>query len=315
MNDAQTDGKENVPVLAIVGPTAVGKSALAMRIALHADCEIVSIDSAMVYKGMDIGTDKPTVHDRQEVPHHMIDVADFHDSLSVASFQRLAREAIDGVISRGRVPLLVGGSGLYFRAVVDRLEFPATDGSLRSAIALEAESLGAEELHSRLASIDPKAAERIEPANVRRVIRALEVIQLTGRKFSSFRWAWDDYRSIYPLVVVGLTADQEQLDAKIDARVDRLMANGLLQEIQDLHRLGIAHSSTSVQALGYAQLLAYLDGRCTLDAAVEEIKRKTRKFARRQLVWFKADPRVKWFDDPTSAAAYLLGALTDKEET
>ncbi|MFN2611442.1 MAG: tRNA (adenosine(37)-N6)-dimethylallyltransferase MiaA [Actinomycetota bacterium] len=290
----------------MVGPTAIGKSALAMRVARQIDCEIVSIDSAMVYRHMDIGTDKPSVEDRAAVVHHMIDVVEPHETLSVAMFQTMARAAIGSTLDKGKVPLLVGGSGLYFRAVVDQLEFPATDPSIRGRIAAEAETLDPAELHSRLRALDPKAADRIEPANVRRTIRALEVIEVTGRKFSSFRWAWDDHRSIYPLATVGLTAAVDELDAKIDSRVDRLIAQGLVDEIASLKRLGFDRSLTAVQALGYAQILAHLDGRSTLEDAIDEVKRKTRRFARRQLVWFRADPRVVWFQDHEQAASYLL---------
>lgn len=278
-----------------------------MAVAPRLGAEIVSIDSAMVYRGMDIGTAKPSVLDRGQIRHHMIDIADPSESVTVAQFQALARESIADIVSRGSVPLLVGGSGLYFRAVVDPLTFPGTDPTIRSAIQSLGENGGPERLFERLLEVDPAAASRIEPSNVRRVVRALEVFELTGRPFSSYRSDWDSYESIYELEAVGLVAPRDELDERIGARVEAMIAEGLLDEVRALLAKGLRHSMTSVQALGYAQLLAVIEGDISLEQAVGEIKRRTRKFARRQMGWFRADPRIEWFEsDPGGAAIRLL---------
>lgn len=300
------------PVLALVGPTAAGKSALALEVARRLAAagrrvEIVSMDSAMVYRGMDIGTDKPSPAELAEVAHRLVDIVDAAQSVTVAQFQVLAREAIAGIHAAGGIPLLVGGSGLYFRAVVDPLEFPATDPAVRARLAAEASELGATALHRRLVAVDPRAAALIEPPNVRRTIRALEVMEVTGRPFSSFRTAWEGRRSVYELTVAGLTWPREELHRRIDARVDRQIERGLVAEVQGLAASGMRSSVTSVQALGYAQVLAHLGGACSLQEAIAEAKLRTRRFARRQESWFRADPRVVWFDsDPAAAGDYLV---------
>lgn len=293
-------------VLALVGSTAAGKSALALELAPKIAAEIVSVDSTMVYRGMDIGTDKPSPEDLERIPHHMIDVVDASVTLTVAEFQKMARAAINEISARGKTPLLVGGSGLYFRAVVDPLEFPSTDSEVRARIELEADELGVAGLYERLRELDPEAALHIQPQNLRRIVRALEVFELTGRRFSSYRAAWDDYRSIYNLTAAGLTWPRHELDRRIGARVEDQITKGLVDEAKQLEAMGLRDSLTSVQAIGYAQTLEYLDGRTSLDETVEEIKRRTRKFARRQLSWFRVDPRVRWFEsDPSGALDYL----------
>lgn len=297
----------SIRVLALVGPTAAGKSELAVEVAERIGAEIVSIDSAAVYRGMDIGTDKPSPALRARVRHHMVDIADPASTFSVAEFQRMARATIQDIASRGVVPLLVGGSGLYFRAVVDPLEFPGTDPVVRTSIQSDADEVGPRSLHERLAALDPEAAAKIPVQNVRRVVRALEVIEVTGRRFSSFRTGWDEYRSIYDLHVAGITFDLDEMDRRIEARFDEHLADGLLEEMCTLDDLGLRESMTSVQALGYAQLLAHLDGRMSLEQAVTEAKARIRRFARRQLTWFRADPRVVWFgSDPVGAKEWLI---------
>ena len=286
-------------MLAVVGPTASGKSELALAVAADLGAEIVSVDSALVYRGMDIGTDKPSAEALARVPHHLVDVVDPSHTMTVAEFQERARAAIADILGRGRIPLLVGGSGLYFRAVVDALEFPGTAPDIRARLESEAEDVGGEALFDRLSSLDPAAAVRMEPANVRRTVRALEVIELTGRPFSSFRTAWDEPRSLYRLTVAGLTHPRPELGRRIDARVDAQIERGLVEEVRHLVEAGFRSSLTSVQAIGYAQVLAHLDGETSLEEAVEEIERRTRRYARRQLSWFRADPRVEWFEsDP-----------------
>lgn len=276
-----------------------------MRLAQQIKAEIVSVDSAAIYRGMDIGTDKPSAEDRALVPHHLLDINDPGEIPTVAQFQEAGRACVDDILNRGKVPLLVGGSGLYFRAIVDPLEFPPTDAGVRSRLEAEAYEFGGYEMFRRLESLDPQAAERMHPANVRRTIRALEVIHITGRAFSSYRTGWDDREAVYDLRAAGLTLPLEELSERIDARVDALIARGWVEEVKALTDAGITLSTTSLQALGYAQILDYLNGRLTLDQAIEETKLRTRQFARRQLRWFRADPRVKWFEDPDAAAAYL----------
>lgn len=283
-----------------------------MEVALALGAEIVSIDSAQVYRGMDVGTAKPSKEDRRRVPHHLIDIRDPGESVSVAEFQAHARDSIAGISQQGRTPLLVGGSGLYFRAVVDPFEFPSSDPEIRAHLEAEGEELGAPAMYERLVQVDPKAAARIQPANLRRVVRALEVMEMTGREFSSFRSSFDTYESIYSLVVIGLTRPIEELDRRIDDRVDEMFRTGLLAEVESLSRSGLRESLTSVQALGYAQVLRYLDGEISVEEAAEETKRRTRRFARRQLSWFRSDPRVTWFEGDTEAAAAYL--VSSKEE-
>ncbi|GAC1368209.1 MAG: tRNA (adenosine(37)-N6)-dimethylallyltransferase MiaA [Actinomycetota bacterium] len=295
-------------VLAVVGPTASGKSAFALEVAQRLNAEIVSMDSALVYRGMDIGTDKPSPEQLARVPHHLVDIVEPSETVTVADFQALARGRIAQILTSGRTPLLVGGSGLYFRAVVDPLEFPGTDPAVRSRLEAEAQRLGGLAMYERLRAADPAAAAAIDVPNVRRTIRALEVIEVTGRPFSAFRTGWDHAQSLYRLTVAGLTAPRPELDRRIAARVESQIARGLVDEVRHLLNVGLRASVTSVQAIGYAQVLAYLDGRFTLEEAMEEIRCRTRRFARRQERWFKADPRVVWFSsDVEGAAAYLLG--------
>lgn len=292
-------------VLALVGPTAAGKSALALQLAPKLNAEIVSVDSATIYRGMDVGTEKPSPENLALVPHHLIDVIDPSASMSVSEFQRMARAAIEDIGERAKISLLVGGSGLYFRAVVDPLVFPPSDPEVRSRI-----DESKNDLYGQLKAIDPEAAGRIDPANTRRIVRALEVIELTGRLFSSFRTAWDAYESIYGLTVAGITWPREELDRRISVRVDDEFSRGLVEETKNLAAQGFRQSVTSAQALGYAQILEYLDGKISLDEAKDRIKNRTRRFARRQLTWFRADPRIRWFEsDPEGAASYLTGAI------
>jgi tRNA dimethylallyltransferase len=266
------------------------------------------MDSAMVYRGMDIGTDKPSPAERASVRHHLVDVVPPSHTLTVSEFQSMARAAVDGILARGRLPLLVGGSGLYFRGVVDPLEFPGTDPAVRGRLEKEAAERGAMALYERLEIADPQAATHIHPFNARRTIRALEVLEVTGRPFSSFRTSWEQPRSLYDLTVVGLAEPRPELDRRIDARVDAQLARGLVAEVERLVREDrLRDSATAVQALGYAQILAHLDGQLSLPEAIDQIKARTRRFARRQLAWFRADARVTWFtSDAPSAAAHLL---------
>ena len=274
-------------VAAIVGPTAVGKTELSIEVAEWLGAEIVSVDSMQVYLGMDIGTAKATAEQRARVPHHLLDLWPPSREVTVAEFQRVARAAIDDISFRGKLPLLVGGSGLYFRAVVDELEFPPQRPEVRARLEDEVEKLGPEALHARLAEVDPTAAGRIEPGNARRTVRALEVIEITGRPFSE-NDAWDRYNSIYDLRVAGLIAPREVLFERIEKRVDEMLANGLEDEAKALAARGL--SPTASMALGYRQVLEGSDDLRT------EIVRATKRFARRQSSWFRSDPRVTWFE-------------------
>lgn len=283
---------ERSRVVAIVGPTATGKSEIAAAVAESLGAEIVSIDSMQAYRDLDAGTAKPSSELRARVPHHMLDVFEPHHEVTVAEFQERARAAVADITRRARLPLLVGGSGLYFRAVVDDLDFAPRSTEVRAALEDEAEELGPEVLHERLRDADPEAAVKIEPGNTRRIVRALEVIELTGRPFSE-NVTWDRYESRYDLKIAGLRLARERLYERIAQRVDDMLASGLSEEARKLAVRGLSRSAR--QALGYRQVLD-----AATDATEEEIRdeivRATKRFARRQESWFRADPRVQWFD-------------------
>lgn len=283
-------------VVAVVGPTASGKTRLSVELAHAVGGEVVNADSVQLYRGMDIGSAKATVEERSGVPHHLLDVLDPAEEANVAQFQQLARSAIDDVHGRGRVPILVGGSSLYVRAALDPLDFPGTDPQVRRRWADRLDEIGAEALHEELAARDPQAAAAILATNGRRIVRALEVGELTGRPFVATMPA---PVSIYPAVVmIGLDVPRDVLDARIDERVDRMWADGLVDEVRGLPAL--VGSPTASRALGYQQVLAFLAGDLTEDEAREETKAGTRRFARRQDRMMRKDPRIHWlaFDDP-----------------
>ncbi|MGH8884958.1 MAG: tRNA (adenosine(37)-N6)-dimethylallyltransferase MiaA [Egibacteraceae bacterium] len=279
-------------VLAIVGPTGTGKSAAALALAEQLGAEVVAADAFTVYRGMDVGTAKPTRVERARVPHHMIDVLDPTQECTVQWFQQAARGAIAEVLANTKTPLLVGGSGLYFRAVVDPLEFPPTDPAARAEIEARYRNDPAA-AHSALCALDPAAAARIDPGNLRRCVRALEVIALTGRAFSDWRRAWETHEPIYSgLRVAGLHLPRDELVRRLDARIDRMVAHGLVDECRALAACDL--SSTARQGIGYAEILDHLAGRCDLGEAVARAKVRTRRYAARQGRWFAADPRVRW---------------------
>ena len=281
--------------LALVGPTAVGKTDLSLALAESLSAEIVSIDSMLVYRGMDVGTAKPSDAERARVPHHMIDIAEPSEAFSVARFQSAGRLALRQTGEREREALLVGGSGLYFRAIVDELEFPGTDRDTRSELQRQAAALGPERLYARLASMDPAAAARIEPGNVRRIVRALEVPALTGRPFSSFAGAWERYDPD-AVRAAGLGMSRELLVARIRARVRTMLAEGWIDEVRSLVDAGFGGWLTSTQAIGYAEVAGHLRGEMTLEDAVKATIKRTTDLARRQMAWFRRDPRIRWFD-------------------
>ena len=296
-------------VVAVVGPTATGKSDLAVALAERLDGEIVNADSMQLYAGMDIGTAKLPLEARRGVPHHLLDVWPISKSAAVAAYQQLARAAIAEIRMRRRVPILVGGSGLYLRGALDRLEFPGESPDIRASLYAELEHAGAPALHARLATLDATAAASILPTNGRRIVRALEVIELTGGPFIA---TMPGFESVYDCVHLGL--DRDDLDERVEQRVARMMATGFLDEVRGLLPSGLRDSPTAGKALGYAQLLGCLDdgGRVVgdLDEAVAGTVRATRRFVRRQRSWFRRDPRIRWFDAATpDVLQRLLAAL------
>jgi tRNA dimethylallyltransferase len=304
--------------LALVGPTASGKSDLALAIAgAHADVEIVSLDSMQVYRGMDIGTAKPTATERAAIPHHLIDVVDPDETWSVARTQMLARAAITDIEARGRRALLVGGTGLYVRAVVDDLEIPREDLDVRERLRREtADAGGLARGYARLNACDPGAAALIEPNNQRRIVRALEVIEVTGRPFSSFGPGFGAYAPpVLDVTLVGVWLPRAVHAARVAARLGAMRDAGLLDEVRGLRARPRGLSRTAAQAIGYRETLAHLTGaEPSLDAAFEQAIQRTRRFARRQRMWFRRDPRVQWFaaaENPQEARPAILATWRD----
>ncbi|MDF4253049.1 tRNA (adenosine(37)-N6)-dimethylallyltransferase MiaA [Streptomyces sp. WMMB303] len=292
---------DSPPVVAVVGPTAAGKSDLGVFLARELGGEVVNADSMQLYRGMDIGTAKLTVQERQGVPHHLLDIWDVTVAASVAEYQRLARAEIDRLRALGRVPVLVGGSGLYVRGALDAMEFPGTDPEVRARLEAEVAEYGPGPLHARLAAADPEAARAILPSNGRRVVRALEVIEITGRPFTA---NLPGHEAVYETVQIGVDVARPELDERITRRVDRMWESGLVEEVRELERQGLREGRTAPRALGYQQVLAALAGECTLDEARAATVRATKRFARRQDSWFRRDPRVNW----------LSGAVADRRE-
>jgi tRNA dimethylallyltransferase len=279
-------------VVAVVGPTASGKSDLAIELARRVGGEVVNADSMQLYRGMDIGTAKLAESDRRGVPHHLIDVLDVTEPASVAQFQVAARNTITDCHVRGVVPILVGGSALYVRAVLDRFEFPGTDERLRSRLETELALRGPVALHDRLRAVDPLAASQILAGNARRVVRALEVIELTGKPYVASLPAYDYVHA--PVVQLGLDVPRAVLDARIEQRVQRMWAAGLVAEVRKLESAGLRQGRTASRALGYAQVLAHLSGRVSEEQAYANTVTRTRRFARKQDGWFRKDGRIHW---------------------
>jgi tRNA dimethylallyltransferase len=287
-----------VNVISVVGPTAAGKSDLAVELALRLDGEAVNTDSMQLYRGMDIGTAKMTAEERRGVPHHLLDVWDVTETASVAEYQGMARTVIGEVRARGRVPVLVGGSGLYVRAALDHLEFPGTDPGVRARLEAELAEVGPLALHERLRELDPEAGTAILTSNGRRIVRALEVIEITGRPFTA---TLPQNSYLDPgTVQLGLLVPRPELDERIALRVDRMWEAGFVAEVRSLEPRGIRAGRTAAAALGYAQVLRFLAGECTEAEAREETVRATRRFARRQESWFRRDRRISWlpYDAP-----------------
>ena len=286
------------PIVALVGATASGKTGLSLDLAERLGGEVVNTDAMQVYRGMDVGTAKLPVAERRGITHHLLDLLDVTEPATVALFQGWAREAIADIRGRDAVPVLVGGSALYTRAIVDRFEFPGTDDSLRRELEVELERVGSPALHARLAGVDPDAAAQILPDNGRRVVRALEVIALTGRPYSA---SLPRLEYVDPLTVqVGVDIDRPTLDERIARRVDEMFAAGFVAEVEALLARGLAQGRTANRAIGYREVMGVLAGDRTLAEAVEQTKVATRRFARRQDSWFRKDPRIVWVahDDP-----------------
>lgn len=308
------------PVIAIVGPTAVGKTAVSIGLAVTVGGEIVSADSMAVYRGMDIGTAKPTAQERARAVFHGLDVADPRVDYSVGEFARFAHGAVDGILARARVPIVVGGSGLYVKAALYGIDdsLPGENPELRASLYTEAHERGKEAVHKRLTNIDPVTAAAIPPANLKRVIRAIEISTAIGRPVSELRAESARLPNRRPpAMVFGLTMPREALNVRIDERVGMMMESGLVEEVRMLINSGVSRDSTAMQGLGYKEIAAYLFGECTLDEAVEEIKRGTKRFVKRQYTWFRADNSITWIDVAATdavATARLIASLWSSEQ-
>ena len=285
-------------LIIICGATATGKSDLAVALAQQIKAEVINADSMQLYKGMDIGTAKLSLVERSGVAHHLIDVLDIKEEANVSWYQRLAREKIDELIGAGKKVVVVGGTGLYIKSILDDLNFPDTDPVIRQQITDEAEKVGNDVMHERLAKLDPAAALAIPKENIRRIIRALEVIELTGKPFTANLPRQESSR--YPSAKqFGLVLDRENLDEKIDKRVEQMWAKGFAREVLQLMNQGLAQATTAKMALGYSQIMSYLNGECDEEFAKTETKRVTRAYARRQETWFSRDERINWLAPAT----------------
>ena len=295
-------------LVVLAGATATGKSSLSVELAQALDAEIINADSMQVYRGMDIGTAKITIEERQGIAHHMLDVLDVNQDSTVAWYQSGVREVIDEIHSRGKSVVMVGGTGLYIKAVIDELNFPDTDPMVRHTLNKEAEDLGIDAMFARLEKLDPAAAIAIDRANLRRIIRALEVIEITGKPFTANLPREESIR--YPEArQFGLVMDRELLSERIDQRVNTMFENGFVEEVQKLMSSGLLEGRTAQRALGYSQIVSHLQGETSLDAAIEETKRATRQYARRQETWFSRDVRIKWISTRQPRLETILESL------
>ncbi|UFU05150.1 tRNA (adenosine(37)-N6)-dimethylallyltransferase MiaA [Ruania halotolerans] len=295
------------PVVAVVGPTATGKSDLALDLAEQLNAEIINADAMQFYRGMDIGTAKLPVHERRGIEHHQLDVLEVTEEASVATYQAFARADIEACRERGHAVVVVGGSGLYVRALLDRIDFPGTDPEVRTAWEERAAEDGPGVLHEELTRRDPEAAARIDRANTRRIVRALEVIEITGRPFSA---NLPDHTYAIPAVQIGLDLADEELDARIDQRARRMFAGGLAAETELLLEEGLEDGRTASRAVGYAQAIAWIHDEITEAEAIESTALATRQLARRQRKWFRRDPRITWLSasDPDDGPDLLTRA-------
>ena len=294
----------STPLIIICGATATGKSDLALEVADKFNGEIVNADSMQLYRGMDIGTAKLSPQERRGIPHHLLDILDVAQDASVAQYQVQARSAVDEIRGRGKAAIIVGGTGLYIKSIIDEMNFPETDPAIRTRLEDEAEQLGAAELFNRLRLADPDAAAAIEPANTRRIIRALEVIEVTGKPYSANLPS--DVSLRYPDAFhFGLAMERSSLAPRIEARVHRMWSQGLVDEVKSLISQGLLLSSTAQRAIGYAQVIAMLAGDMTEEKAIEETIVATRQYVRRQETWFKRDQRIQWIGEEVSRLAFI----------
>ncbi|KKK39520.1 tRNA delta(2)-isopentenylpyrophosphate transferase [Mesobacillus campisalis] len=312
-------------LLVLIGPTAVGKTKTSIELAAGFNGEIISGDSMQIYKGMDIGTAKIREDEMQGIPHHLIDIKNPEDSFSAAEFQQLVREKIAEIASRGKLPVIVGGTGLYIQSVIYDYQFSdvPSDPDFRLELERTADEKGAEAVHAQLRKVDPESAERIHPNNVRRVIRALEIHHCTGKTMTEYQ-EQQDAELLYDTCLVGLTMDRELLYERINMRVDLMMEQGLLDEVKALYAKGL-RDCQSIQAIGYKELYDYLDGRLGLEDAIENLKQNSRRYAKRQLTWFRNKMNVEWFTMPIDGAeaekkiaeisGYIEGKLQIKANT
>ncbi|MCI5893118.1 MAG: tRNA (adenosine(37)-N6)-dimethylallyltransferase MiaA [Clostridiales bacterium] len=284
-------------IYGVVGPTASGKTAYAIELAKKCGGEVISCDSMQIYRHMDIGTAKPTKYEMDGIPHHMIDIAEPWENYSVARFVTEARSCIDDVLARGRVPILCGGTGLYFDSVIKNIDFAENESApeYRSELQKAAEEHGNEYVHNMLKKVDPKSAEAVHPNNLKRVIRALEIYKTTGKTKTELDRE-SVRESLYNAEIYGLNRPREELYERINKRVDIMLKNGLLDEVKNLLEMGISRDATSMQAIGYKELVEYFEGRCTLDAAIDKIKQESRRYAKRQLTWFKRNNEIIWLN-------------------
>ena len=301
-------------LICLLGPTAVGKTEIAIRLAQRLNAEIISVDSRQIYRQMDIGTAKPTPEEQQAARHHLIDCVDISQPFSVADYQFLADTAIADIQNRGNRVLLVGGAGLYFRVIVDGLfEGPGADPALRKRLEGEVAQFGVDALHDRLRVCDPESADRIHPNNIVRVIRALEVYELTGTPMSQLQQQWHPEKQRYPFIAFGLTMPRALLYRRIEQRVDVMLANGLIAEVESLLAAGYGRDTIALRSFGYKELIAYLDGDCTYLEAISQLQQNTRRFAKRQLTWFRKDTRIEWLDRESTPDIIenILGKIGD----
>ena len=302
------------PIIAIVGPTASGKTRLSVELAAHLGAEILSFDSMQIYRGMDIGTAKPTIEERQGIAHHMIDIADPREDYSVSRFVEEADRCLQDILSRGKTAVLVGGTGLYIDSLMRGLEFaPLPQSGVREELTRIAQEEGIEVLMERLRAVDPESAERIHPSNHKRVIRALEIYLESGKTMTQHNLESQEKPPKYAPLWIGLDyVNRDALYSRINRRVDLMVEQGLLEELQTLLAQGIAHNTTSMQAIGYKELMGYLRGECTLQEAVELLKQASRRYAKRQRTWFRRNPEVNWLmlEDEPDFAQVLRSALS-----
>lgn len=304
------DTGTSVPHIAIVGPTATGKTAVAIALARRLGGEIVSADSMQIWRGMDIGTAKPTPAERRRTMFHLLDQVDIFESYSVAQFQESALEVIREIRGRGKVPLLAGGTGLYIRAVVDEVTFPPqAPRDVRQRLREEAASACPGEMWQKLRSIDPDTAERLAPADIVRIIRALEVYEVSGRPLSAHIAEDRARRQASKWLMFGLSVSPDKLAQRIDNRVDEMLADGLLEEVRGLVGLGLRKSLQSCTALGYQEMVEYIEGQISLECAVNQIKLNTRRYAKRQRTWFRADKRIQWIDAADRSAEEIAAEI------